>query len=449
MAELLLKNAVILTMDAENTEYYPGYVWVRGSKIEKIGPMEQISGIHPENGCQVMDCTGKIVMPGMINTHSHLSMMVFRSLADDAADRLKRYMMPLEQSAMTREMAVAGAEYAFAELLLGGVTTVHDAYYFEKDIARVAKVCGIRGVFAETILNGRSPNAEKPYDGIAYSREFIKEWADDPLIRPAVNCHAVYTNDTEHLTECHHLAREFDVMMSMHVAEMDYEQTDCMERFGKTPVGYLNSIGVLDKKFLAAHSILLDENDLNIYQKRGVKVSCNQGANAKSAKGVIRLAEMRRRGIITGLGSDGPMSGNTIDILTQLSLIGKIQKLHYHDRTLFPAREILKMATIEGAAALGLEHETGSLENGKKADIIIFETDSINMNPIYDYASVIVYSANPSNVETTIVDGRIVMHKRRLMTMNGCRIRESIMAYHDHIVSCADKIDREMNLGQK
>ena len=444
MTELLLKNAEILTMDSKNTAYHPGYVWVRGNKIEMIGSMEQISDVRLGVRCRELDCTGKIVMPGMINTHSHLSMMVFRSLADDVPDRLKRYMMPLEQSVMTRGMAVAGAEYAFAELLLGGVTTVHDAYYFEKDIARAARACGIRGVFAETVLDGRSPNARKPYDGIAYSREFIQEWIDDPLIRPAVNCHAIYTNDTEHLTKCHRLAREYDVMMSMHVAEMDYEQTDCLNRFGKTPVGYLESIGVLDGKFLAAHSILLDENDLHIYRKRDVKVSCNQGANAKSAKGVIRLAEMRRMGITTGLGSDGPMSGNTIDILTQLPLIAKLQKLFYRDRTLFPALEILRMATIEGAKALGLGQETGSLERGKKADIIIFETDSVNMNPIYDYASVIVYSANPSNVETTIVDGKILMHKRKLLTMDMKKIRESMTAYHDQIASCADWIDSDV-----
>lgn len=444
MSELLLINAAILTMDSNLTVYAPGYLWVKGSKIEKIGPMSELPTNGLSRDCLCMNCSKKIITPGFVNTHSHLSMIVFRSLADDVPDRLKRYMLPLEMSAMNQEMAAAGARYAFAELLSGGVTTVHDAYYFEDSIAREAKACGIRGVFAETVMKGKSPNAQKPYDGITYTEKFLKQWADDPLIRPAVNCHAIYTNDTDHLKHCHGLARDYGVLMSMHVAEMDFEHEGCVREYGRTPVGYLDECGILDEHFLAAHSVLVNEDDLDIYQRRGVKVSYNPGANAKSAKGVMPLKAMCGRGITVGLGSDGPMSGNTIDILTQMPLVGKIQKLFGNDRTLFPAWEILRMATIGGAKALGLGDETGSLEQGKKADIVIFETDSLNMNPIYDYASVIVYSANPANVETTIVDGKMLMHKRKLLTLEADKVRMEIVKYHDEIFGKAQEIDKNM-----
>lgn len=441
MAQYLLKNAAILTMDSAFTLYEDGYLAVEGDAIREIGPSSQLEESRFA-GYTVLDCRGKIVTPGMINTHSHLSMMVFRSLADDVPDRLKRYLFPLERTAMTRKMAVAGANYAFAELLLGGVTTVYDAYYFEDDIAREAEKAGIRAVLSETVLDSPSPSAKEPYGGIPYTREFVKKWKGHPRITPAVNCHAIYTNDTAHLQECHRIARENDVIFCMHVAEMGYEQEGCLRDHGMTPVAYLDSIGVLDEKFLAAHSILLDENDLDIYARRGVKVSYNAGSNAKGAKGVAPIPAMRQRGITVSLGTDGPMSGNTIDILTQLPLVGKVQKLFSRDRSLFPAKEILEMATIGGAKALGLEAVTGSLEVGKKADLLIFETDSVNMNPIYDYYSVIVYSANPSNVESTMVDGELVMHKRKLLTLDLGESRRQMLAFRDEIAAIARELDK-------
>lgn len=444
MADLLLKNAEILTMDRENTAWHPGYLLIAGDRIQEIGPMESINALGSLEGIQTLDCSGKIVLPGMVNTHSHLSMIVFRSLADDLPDRLRRYMMPLERSAMDREMAVAGARYAFAELILGGVTTVHDAYYFEDEIAEAAKACKIRGVFAQTVLSAPSPDTLVPYGGIPLTEALLEKWAGDELIRPAVNCHAVYTNDAAHLIRCHALAREYGVLMSMHVAEMAHEWNDCLREYGKTPVGYLDSLGILDDRFLAAHSILVTDADLDLYQKRGVKVSYNPGANAKSAKGVMPLPKMCARKIPVGLGSDGPMSGNTIDLLTQLPLVGKIQKLFHHDRALFPAKEILRMATIGGATALGLEKEIGSLEKGKKADVIVIETDSVNMNPIYDYESAVVYSANPSNVEATIVNGELLMHHRRLFSMDLPSLKEEIRDYQGLIRSHADRIARGM-----
>lgn len=444
MPKLLLKNAMILTMNEENTVYENGFVCIQGSTIEAIGPAAKLAEMGNFEDYQVMDCQNRIAMPGMVNTHCHMSMMVFRSLADDVKDRLKRYLFPLEKRAMTCDMAVTGANYAMAELLLGGVTTVYDAYFFEDEIAKAAEQCGIRAMLAETVLNFPTPSAREAYGGIPYSIDFIEKWKGHSRIYPSVNCHAIYTNDTAHLQECHRIARTYDLVMSMHVAEMEYEQQDCLRDFGKTPIGYLDSIGLLDEHFLAAHAINLNQEDISLLAKRGVKVSYNAGSNAKSAKGVAPIYAMQQQGITVSLGTDGPMSGNTIDIITQLPLVGKIQKLFNHDRSLYPAKDILRMATIDGAKALGLDAITGSLEVGKQADIILFETDSINMSPLYDPFSVIVYSANPSNIDTTIVDGEVLVQNKTLLSMDLPALKSKLLGFQSTIQNIATQLSKEI-----
>ncbi len=444
MSNLLLYNAAILTIDPDDRTYEHGFICVQGNRIEAVGPSEALPDLGDFAAYRKIDCCGKIIMPGMINTHCHMSMMAFRSLADDVPDRLRRYLFPLESRAMNQELAVISARYALAELLLGGVTTIYDAYFFEDDIAETVAASGMRGVLSETVMNIPTPNAATPYGGISYTRGFIEKWKGHSRIVPAVNCHAIYTNDTEHLQECHRIAAEHDVTMCMHVAEMDFEQQKCLDEYGLTPVGYLNHIGILDERFLAAHAIHVDDHDLEIMAGCGVNVSYNAGSNAKSAKGVAPVAKMVAKGIPVSLGTDGPMSGNTIDIVSQLPLVGKIQKLFQNDRSLFPPSEILRMATINGAKALRLDHLVGSLERGKRADIVIFETDSVNMNPIYDYNAVIVYSANPANVWATIVDGEILMENRTLLTMDFELIKQNLLSSRTKIETVARTLEREI-----
>ncbi len=444
MSNLLFYNAAILTIDPEYRTYENGFICIQGDRIEAIGPSQAMTDLGDFAAYRKIDCGGKIIMPGMINTHCHMSMMVFRSLADDVPDRLRRYLFPLEARAMNRELAVTGARYAMAELLLGGVTTVYDAYYFEDDIAEAVAASGMRGVLSETVMNTPTPSAAQPYGGIPYTRNFVKKWQGHPRVMPAVNCHALYTNDTEHLRECHRIAADHDVTMCMHVAEMDFEQQKCRDEFGLTPVGYLHQIGILDERFLAAHAINVDDQDIDILADCGVNVSYNAGSNAKSAKGVAPVAKMMAKGIPVSLGTDGPMSGNTIDIVTQLSLVGKIQKLFQNDRSLFPPREILRMATINGAKALRMDHLVGSLERGKRADMVIFETDSVNMSPIYDPSAAIVYSANPSNVWATIVDGEILMENRKLLTLNFESAKQDLLRSCQKIEAIAKTLDREI-----
>ena len=442
MSDLLLQHALVLTMDQKDTMFEDGFVLIRGGKIEAVGPSSQM----PEHtgGLQAMDCRAKIVMPGFINTHSHLPMIVFRTLGDDIPDRLNRYLFPLESRTMNREMAVAGANYAFMELLRGGVTTVFDSYYFENDIAMAAEAAGIRAVLSETVMCRPAPDSQEPYGGIAHTLELIANWKAHPRIRPAVNCHAPYTNDAAHLRECHRIARENGLVMSMHVSEMDYEQEEWRTKYGITPFAWLDSLGILDEHFLAAHAIHANDADIELLAKRGVKISHNAGSNSKSAKGIAPVRSMQQKGVVVSLGSDGAMSGNTLDIITQLPQVAKLQKLSLQDRAAYPACEVMRMATINGAKALGLADVTGSLEPGKQADVIIFETDSVNMQPIYDPYSTIVYGANPSNVETTIVDGKILMHKGEFLTLDFARIKQEMLSYQKEIRGILPELDRNL-----
>lgn len=415
MASMIIKNVNILTMNKNKDIIENGVVVLENNIIQDIGNEDLLSKYASDN---IIDGKDGILIPGMINTHTHASMVVFRSLGDDVPNRLKRYLFPLEKMLVDKELVYLGAKYGIAEMLLGGVTTFTDMYFYEDEVARAAKELRVRGVLGETVMDFPSPDSKEPYGGLAYSKWFIEKWKDDDLITPAVAPHAPYTNDKEHLQRAAELSKKYDVPMMMHVAEMDYEYKQCKEEYNMTPVQYLDSIGVLSKRFIAAHSILVTEEDIELLEKRKVGIAHNVGANSKGAKGVAPITKMYKRGMKVGLGTDGPMSGNTLDIVTQMPLVGKVHKLFNNDRSIFPASEILEMATIGGAKVLNLDKKIGSIEVGKKADLVLFETESINMQPIYDYYSVLVYSANPSNVDTVIVDGKILVENKKLAVDN-------------------------------
>lgn len=441
MKGLLIKNVTILTMNKNKDVIENGGLLIEDNIIKVIfDSPKKIEEYKDYKDYEVIDGNEGILIPGFINTHCHASMVAFRSLADDCKDRLKRYLFPLESKFVDEKLTYIGAKYGIAEMLLGGTTTFCDMYYYEDFVAKASEEMGIRGVLGETIVDFISPDSTKPYGGIDYSKEFIKKWKNHNLITPAIAPHAPYTNDSEHLIKCHKIARENDVPMIMHVAEMDFEVTKTNEEYNMSPVQYLDSIGILDEKFIAAHCVLINDKDIDILEKRNVSISHNVGANAKGAKGVAPVKTFRERNMKVGLGTDGPMSGNTLDIVTQMSLACKIHKLFNKDRSLFEAKEMLEMATIGGARVLGLEDEVGSIEIGKKADIAIFETQSINMQPIYDYYSVLVYSANPSNVDTVIVDGKLLVRNKKPVNFSIKKLMEELNELKVSIKAYSEKI---------
>ena len=430
----ILKNINILTMNSNEDIIEDGIVAYKNNKIIYVGNENLYEN---EENIELIDGKNGILMPGMINCHTHVSMIPFRSLADDYKDRLKRYLFPLEQKLVDKKLTYIGAKYGISEMLLGGVTTFCDMYYFEDEVAKAAKELNIRGILCETIVDFLSPDSKEKFGGLEYSKWFIEKWKDDELITPGLAPHAPYTNTDESLIDAYNISKRYNVPLTMHVAEMDYELEECKEKYNLTPIGYLDKLGILDSNFISAHTVLVDDNDIKILKERKVKVSHNIGANSKGAKGVMPISKMMDNNIDIGLGTDGPMSGNTLDIITQMSQVGKIHKLFNNDRTLLPSIDLVKMATIGGAKVLGIDDEVGSIEVGKKADLVLIETQSVNMQPIYDYYSTIVYSSNPSNVDTVIINGDIVVKDKQLISGDFNKIRKDLLELKNKISEVA------------
>lgn len=434
---MLIKNVTILTMNSNKDIIERGVVVTDNDKIIDIGGEELIDKYTAH---EIVDGEEGILIPGFVNAHTHCAMIAFRSLGDDVPDRLKRYLFPLEKMLVDKELVSLGSKYGICEMALGGVTTFADMYYFEDEVAKSTKEIGLRGVLGETIVNFNAPDADEPYGGLEYCNWFIDKWKNDELVIPAVAPHAPYTNDTLYLQKAFKLAEDKDVPILMHIAEMDYETEKYMHEYNLTPVQYLNSIGVLNSRMVGAHMIHVNDEDLKILKEKEVGISHNIGANAKGAHGVAPAYKMYNMDLKIGLGTDGPMSGNTLDITTQMGLVAKVHKLYNNDRSIFTADQILEMATLGGARALNLDHKIGSIEVGKKADMVIVETKSINMQPIYDYYSVLVYSANPSNVSTVIVNGKVIVKDKILLTQDYGVLIKEFNKIKDKVVEAASSL---------
>ncbi|MGL6063542.1 MAG: amidohydrolase [Fusobacteriaceae bacterium] len=435
--DIIITNGTIMTMNSEKEIIENGVIVVKGNKILEVGE----KGIEKKySSKKIIDANEGIIMPGMINTHTHVSMSVFRSLADDVPDRLNRYLFPLEKQMVTPEMVYLGAIHGSIEMAKSGVTTVTDMYYFEDKVAEAVKKIGIRGILGETVIKFPVADAKEPFGGIEYAKKFIEKYKNDELIIPAFAPHAPHTNDTKHLQIINKLSREYNVPVLMHVAETEKESEIYQNKYKMSPVEYLDSIGVLDERFVAAHLIFVNDKDIEILKKRDVGVAHNMVANIKSAKGISPALKMHDKGLRVGLGTDGPMSGNTLDIIGQMGYVAKLHKLDTKNRTALPPVKAVEMATIGGARALHMEDRIGSLEVGKLADIVIVETQSPNMVPIYDVYSALVYSANASNVETVIVNGKIIVEDKKLKTYDEKLSRKNMNEFKDKVIKIAETL---------
>lgn len=413
-ADIIIVDGTILTMDSQKQVIDHGTVVIKGNKIIAVGGPELAQRYQAPN---VLNVDGDIVMPGLINTHTHASMTVFRSLADDVPDRLHRYIFPLENKMVSREMVRVGANLANVEMIKGGVTTYVDMYYFEDEVAKTVDKIGLRAVLGESVIQFPVADAKNADEGINYAVNFINQYKDHPRITPAFAPHAPYTNTTEHLQKIAKLSQELDVPVMIHLAETDREQEEIAKRTGgKSPVQYMADIGALNNKVIAAHAIMVDEKDIGLLKQYDVGVAHNISANTKSAKGVAPVTTMLEKGIRVGLGTDGPMSSNTLTTLNELNLVGKIHKLANKDRAAMPPITVVDMATMGSARVLHMEDKLGSLEPGKLADIIVIDTKSPNMVPMYSPYAALVYGANGANVRHTIVDGNVLMKDRKILT---------------------------------
>lgn len=418
--DLLVTNGTVVTMNATREVIENGVVAVRGSQIVAVGPAATAASF---TAARTIDARGGLVTPGFVNTHTHASMTVFRGLGDDVPDRLRALIFPLEKALVDRELVYWGGLHGMVEMLEGGVTTFADMYYFEDEVARAAEAIGMRGVLGETIVDFPAPDAAEPYGGLAYARSFIAKYKGHPLVTPAFAPHAPYSLDEARLKQVAAEAEAAGVPLLMHVAEMADEVETFRKTRNQTPVEYLEAIGVLGPRLLAAHAIFVTESDIATLRRRDVGVAHAMVANIKSAKGVAPALSMFKQGVRVGLATDGPMSGNTLDVIGQLGYVAKVHKLDQKNRNVMPAVDVVEMATIGGARALHMESRIGSLEAGKLADLVIVDTDRAAMVPLYDVYSALVYAATAADVRTTVVHGKVVVDDRRVVTVDAAAVR--------------------------
>lgn len=433
-----ITNCTILTMN-DTDEYYPdGVMVIEDGIISAVGNRGEITPAG-----DMIDMGNRVVMPGLINTHTHSHASIFRSLGDDMElmDWLHNAMWPTECH-INHEVAGAATRMSCLEYLRGGITTYADQFYFAEDVARAAMESGLRCFLAPSVFT--KPTAETA-DTFAAAESFIRNWVGkerETNIYPCIGPHAPYSVDEGLFQKVNRLADEYDLLVHIHISETLDENRQIMKQHGMTPTGWLHHMGVLEHRTLAAHSIHLSEADMELYARNQVHASYNPVSNLKLVSGIMPMEEMKKAGIQISIGTDGSNSNNSMDLLSDLKTGTLIQKMKYGDATFLPAREALRMATIEGAKALYMETETGSLETGKRADFISLDTESPRLSPVYKdkveriYAT-IVYSASGADIRDTVVDGNWVMKNGEVLVFDEREVRERAQEAGDYLVRMA------------
>jgi 5-methylthioadenosine/S-adenosylhomocysteine deaminase len=415
---LVIKGGTVVTMDPAGRVLAPGAVAIDGRDIAAVDTPENIDARF--SGRESIDATGQVVMPGLINTHTHAPMVLYRGLADDLAlmEWLQKYIFPAEAKTVTPEFVRAGTRLAALEMIQSGTTTYADMYYFEEEIAKATKEAGLRGVLGQTIIQFPVADAKTPTEALARTERFLAEFAHDDLIVPAIAPHSMYTLDTATLKAVRALADRTHAPVLIHLSETADEVKTSREKHKATPAQYLESIGFWGPRTLAAHAVWLTPADMMILARRHVGVSHNPESNMKLASGAAKVVAMRRAGVVVGLGTDGAASNNDLDMFEAMRQAAFLAKLQTNDPRAVPARTALEMATIDGARALGMEREVGSLEPGKRADAIAVAMTSARQTPMYDPLSHLVYTTRGDDVRTTIVNGRVLMRDRHVLTLD-------------------------------
>ena len=416
---LVITGGTVVTVDGARHVFNPGAIAIDGADILAVGPAADIAARY--RGAEQINASGSVVIPGLINTHTHAPMVMYRGLADDLPlqDWLTKYIFPAEAKTVSREMVRVGTQLAAVEMIQSGTTAYADMYYFEEEIARATKAAGLRGVLGQTLIDFPVADAKTFDEGLARAEAFIKEFAADDLIVPAVAPHAPYTVSGDHLKAARALATKYSVPYIIHLAETKTEVSDMQKAHGgMTPVAYLDSLGALGPRTLAAHVVWATPADIAILKARQVAVSHNPESNMKLASGVAPVPALLAAGVTVGLGTDGAASNNDLDMFEAMRMAAFLHKVQSADPQVIPAATALEMATINGAKALGLETKIGSLEAGKKADVVVVSMSSARQTPLYDPISHLVYATRGDDVRTVVVNGKVLMRDRRLTTLN-------------------------------
>ncbi len=426
--DLLIEGGIVVTMDPQWRLLEEGAVAIDQGRIVAVGPRAEVARAHRPR--DLIDGRGKLVMPGLVNAHTHAPMTLFRGLADDlpVAEWLQNYLWPAEARFMTPEAVRWGTLLAIAEMIRSGVTTFCDMYFHVEHLAEAAKEAGMRAVPSLGFVDFPLPGVSGPQEALQLAEEYIRRWRDDPLVIPSVAPHAVYTVEARWVQEAKALADRYGVIMHIHLSETEAEVRDWEERTGKTPVKYLDDLGVLDRNVLAVHCVWITPDEIELMAQRDVAVAHCPESNMKLGSGSAPLREMLQAGLRVGLGTDGAASNNDLSVIGEIQTAALLDKLTHGDPAAIKAPTVVRMGTLGGAEALGIDHLVGSLEVGKRADVILLDLTQPHLVPLYDVYSQIAYAARASDVCTTIIDGRVVMRDGELLTLDEtevmARVRE-------------------------
>jgi len=420
--DLLIAGGTVVTMDDEYRVVEGGALAVEGARI--VAVLDR-GALFPEAD-ETLDASGMLVIPGLINTHGHVPMSLLRGLADDRKlmEWLNDFIFPAEARNVDEEFCYWGTLLSAIEMARSGTTTFIDMYYYEETIAKAVDEAGLRAVLGQTIIGFPAPDFKTPDEALRATEALILKWKDHPRIVPSVAPHALYTTDIEVVAKARELSRRYQVPFQMHAHEAREEDEAVRAKYGETAATLLEERSLLGPGMILHHAITLTDTDIALLAERGVAVSHNPESNMKGASGLARVPDLLARGVTVGLGTDGPASNNNLDMFEEMDTAAKVHKLYRSDPTVMPAKEVFRVATRGGAKALGLDSLVGSLEVGKRADVVLIDLNQPELTPMYDVYSHLVYAIKGANVRTVVVDGRVVVRDRKMTTLDEKKVME-------------------------
>lgn len=417
---LVIEGGIAITMTKDKAPIPEARVLVSKGRITDIGKADEVK-LPSDGQFEIIDAHDAIIMPGLINAHTHSAMTLFRGMADDLP--LKQWLFekifPAEAKFLTPETVYWGALLGCLEMIASGTTCFADGYFFQDQTIRAAHDAGLRGLVAQGVIDFPAPGIPDPKENIKTAREFIDRWIGfSDLIMPGIFCHSPLTCSAQTLKDAWKISKEYQIPLQIHLSETSEEVHEMIKRYGKRPVHYLDQLGLIDRSLIAAHGVHLNNEEIKLLGKKGVKIAHVPESNMKLGSGVADISLMTKTGLTLGLGTDGCSSNNDLDLFSEMDSAAKLAKVFDLNPLSLNADEVLKMATTGGAAVMGLEKEIGTLEKGKKADIIVIDLNHPHFCPLYDPISALVYSANGADVKDVIVDGRVLMKEREFTTVD-------------------------------
>jgi 5-methylthioadenosine/S-adenosylhomocysteine deaminase len=435
--DLFIKNCLIITMNPGMEIFRPGALAIQGDTIVAVGPEQELQALEAE-ARKIMDAQGGAILPGLINVHTHAAMTLFRGLADDLPLKtwLEEFIFPAEARFVNPDSVYWGTLLACAEMILSGTTTFADGYFCLDGVVKAVDRSGLRGLLCQGVVDFPAPGIPDPAQNILEVERFIEKWCGfSSRIEPGIFCHSPYICSPDTIRTVKEICRRKNVSFFIHAAETQEERSLIRTRYGKTPIHHLANLQVLDDQTLVVHAVHVDSEEIEILARTRTAVAHCPESNMKLASGIAPVVEMLNQGVLVGLGTDGCASNNDLDLFQEMDTAAKLGKVRTMDPTVMNARTVLRMATIDGARVLGLDKEVGSLEVGKKADMIFLDLNQPHLVPCYDPFSLIVYSARGSDVQAVMVEGRMVMENRKILTFDMEEVMDRVRRISGEIVS--------------